>query len=186
LAAVYGIIQQYEGAIHVYSEPNKGTTFKAYLPTVNVTASSGSIDHTTAAAGGTETILVAEDEAMVRDLVVRILEGAGYRVLAASDGEEALEVFEEHRGEISLLLLDAVMPKLSGHDVYAKIKSDGFQAKVVFCTGYDPETAQSSVLVEANLRLIQKPFDSRVLLRTVREVLDEVGPCQIRLAEMAG
>ena len=179
LATVYGIVQQHEGVIRVYSELGKGTTFKVYLPTADVAADTESSEQATAPPGGTETILVAEDEPMVRDIAKRILENAGYTVLTANDGEEALQAFDANRNNISLVLLDAVMPRLNGHEVYRRIRAENPEVKVVFCTGYDPETAQSTFIMKENLRLVQKPFGPDTLLCTLREVLDMEEPCQV-------
>jgi len=175
LATVYGIVQQHGGAIHVDSEPSKGTCVKIYLPTVDAADESDIGSRGETASDGTETILLAEDEPMVREMAERIFESAGYRVLAASDGEEALHMFAENRDDISLVVLDVIMPKLNGHQVFARIKAADPDAKVVFCTAHDPETADSRSILDNNLRLVSKPFDTKVLLNTVREVLDEVG-----------
>jgi CheY-like chemotaxis protein len=178
LAMAYGIIQDHRGAIHVYSEPDKGTTFKIYLPAGDESADEQGTAESQPGPGGCETILVAEDEAMVRNLALRILENGGYKVLVASDGAEAWRAFQEHSQDISLVILDAIMPKLAGHDVYRRIKAECPQAKVVFASGYDPETNHSQFILRENLRLIEKPFDASTLLRTVREVLDEKANCQ--------
>jgi DNA-binding NtrC family response regulator len=122
---------------------------------------------------GTETILVAEDEQMVRELAVRILQRAGYTVLAAADGEEALRTFEANRETVALVILDAVMPKLTGQEVYRRSHAAAPQTRVIFCSGYDPETARSGFMREQRLRMIEKPFLEDSFLRTVREVLDE-------------
>ncbi len=182
LAMVYGCVQQHEGAINVYSEPNLGTTFRIYLPTS--TDAISVIRDATAdpAAGGRETILIAEDESMVRDLAVRILTQAGYSVLAAADGAEAVSLFEANTDIVSLALLDAVMPKLTGHQAYDCIKLRNPNLPVIFCSGYDPETGQVKRLIDEGVRMVQKPFDPDMLLRTVREALDaqrllEASPC---------
>jgi PAS domain S-box-containing protein len=177
LAMVYGVVQQHKGAIHVYSEPGKGTTFKVYLPSGGKNREEKHPEEAVPAPRGRETILVAEDEPMVRSLAVRILEKGGYKVLAASDGEEALRMFKEGRNDIALTLLDAIMPKLTGHEVYRHIKADYPEAKVLFASGYDSETAQSGFILQERLRLVEKPFDADTLLRTVREVLDEDTSC---------
>jgi len=117
-------------------------------------------------------ILVAEDDLMVRRVAARILREAGYTVLEASDGEDALRVFEENHESVSLVLLDAVMPKLSGHDVYLRLRGRYPEVKTVFCTGYAPETVDFSLLASENVRLLQKPFSPNALLRSVRETLD--------------
>ncbi len=182
LAMVYGGVQQHGGMINVYSEVGLGTTFRIYLPiTVGIDAS---LDEqpTERTSGGQETILIAEDEPIVRDLAVRILTRAGYSVLVASDGAEAVELFEANVDAVSMVLLDAVMPKLTGHQAYARIRLTNPNLPVVFCTGYDPDTGQIKVLVDEGVRVVQKPFDPDVLLRVVRELLDaqqplEVSPC---------
>jgi CheY-like chemotaxis protein len=177
LAMVYGVVKQHKGTIHVHSEPNKGTTFKFYFPSGHKSREEEETEVFVPAPRGRETILVAEDEGMVCSLVVRILEKGGYRVLAASDGEEALRLFKENRNDISLTLLDAIMPRLTGHEVYRHIKADYPEAKVLFATGYDAETAQSDLILGERLRLVAKPFDADTLLRTVREVLDDNTSC---------
>ena len=133
---------------------------------------------TVAVPGGTETILVAEDEPLVRDLAVRILTDAGYSVLSASDGEEALRVFEKSADTISLVLLDLVMPKLTGRMVYQGIKMLKLEAKVLFCSGYDADVSCGGFVANEGLQCIKKPFDSKELLRSVRETLDADPTCQ--------
>jgi PAS domain S-box-containing protein len=172
LAMVYGMVVQHGGIIDVYSEPQLGTTFKLYLPIAGDADFARDECSTQQAVGGQETILVAEDEPMVRDLAVRILTRAGYKVLQAADGAEAVALFRAHASEISLAVLDAVMPKLTGHQAYERIRLQNPHLPVVFCSGYDPETGQVKPLVEQGMRMVQKPFDPEVLLRVVREVLD--------------
>lgn len=179
LAMVYGTVQQHRGAIHVYSEPGKGTTFKVYWPMTGKNSTDEHTEEPQPPPGGSGTILVAEDDPFVRDLAVHILKNGGYSVLAASDGEEAIRLFEENRFAISLLLLDAMMPKLSGHEVYRQIKKEQPEIKVIFASGYDPETNRSGLILQQRLRLIEKPFDAGTLLRAVREVLDEEQKCQL-------
>jgi CheY-like chemotaxis protein len=119
---------------------------------------------------------LAEDEPIVRDLAVRIITRAGYSVLVAADGAEAVELFEANADVVSLALLDAVMPKLTGHQAYDRIKLKKVDLPVVFCSGYDPETGQVKLLVDDGMRILQKPFDPDVLLRTLREILDAQQP----------
>jgi PAS domain S-box-containing protein len=178
LALVYGVMRQHKGAIHVYSEVGMGTTFKLYLPPGGGKAEEDRGEEPIADLFGKETILVAEDEPTVRNLSVRTLERAGYTVLAAADGEEALRMFEENRSVISLVVLDAIMPKLTGHEVHLRIKQVSPEIRFVCCTGYDREIARADCLVHENVPLIQKPFTARTLLSTVREALDAKTPCQ--------
>ncbi len=109
---------------------------------------------------------------MVRDLAVRILTRAGYSVLVAADGSEAVELFEANADVVSLVLLDAVMPRLTGHQAYDRIRLKNPDLPVIFCSGYDPETGQVRSLMDKGVRMVRKPFDPDLLLRTVREVLD--------------
>jgi CheY-like chemotaxis protein len=177
LAMVYGVVKQHKGTIHVNSELGKGTTFTIYLPSGGKNRGEEVIDEPASAPRGGETILIAEDEPMVRSLAIRILEKGGYRVIAASGGKEALRLFKENRNDISLTLLDAIMPKLTGHDVYQHIKVDYPEAKVLFISGCDSVTAQTDLIFQERLRLVKKPFDADTLLQTVREVLDESRSC---------
>jgi signal transduction histidine kinase/CheY-like chemotaxis protein/PAS domain-containing protein len=172
LSVVYGVVKQHDGMIHVYSEPGKGTTFKIYLPiTARVANVDGSRSRPTPARGS-ETILLAEDEAMVRDLAVRILTRAGYRVIAAVDGAEAVALHATHRDEIALLLLDVVMPNLGGAEAYTTIAATHPGIPVIFCSGYAGSALQSEILRSSGAQLIAKPYGADELLRSVRLVLD--------------
>jgi PAS domain S-box-containing protein len=173
LAMVYGVVRQHQGGIHVYSELGLGTTFKVYLPVSNssVEAMVADRDDDTAP-GGHETILLAEDEPLVRHVAVRILSEAGYRVLAACDGEEAVRLFSENADDITLAILDVVMPKLNGRMVYQAIKCLKPDVNVIFCSGYDAETNCGDFAANEELQLIRKPFDPSALLRMVRTACD--------------
>jgi PAS domain S-box-containing protein len=173
LATVYGIVQQHQGMIHAYSEPGSGTTFKVYLRIVERMASDVGPKIGHRAVGGTETILLAEDEEMVRDLASRILEKAGYRVLTAKDGEEAFVLFRENASQIDLLLLDVVMPKLGGRGVYEKARALKPDIPALFASGYTENAVHTNFVLKEGFRLIQKPFSGEDLLRAVREILDE-------------
>jgi CheY-like chemotaxis protein len=178
LAVAYGIVQQHGGVIRVYSELGLGSTFKVYLPAVGRDATIERSDCASRPAGGIETILVAEDEPMVRDLTVRTLQSAGYQTLVAQDGEEAVRVFRQNADKISLALLDVVMPRLSGRQVYQRIKEVKPAVQVVFCSGYDPHSGQADFIASDGLRLVQKPIAPEVLLQTIRDVLDQEAACQ--------
>ena len=173
LATVYGIVRQHGGFLHVYSELNVGTTFRVYLP---LTVAAGKIeevpDDVQPVRGGSELILIAEDHEGLRDLARETLEGLGYSVITANDGEAAVREFENHRDQIDLLLFDVVLPKMNGpkaYDTISRIKSD---VPVIFATGY---SADISLLQEAQhqgLTVLQKPYDPRDLARRIRDTLD--------------
>jgi CheY-like chemotaxis protein len=177
LSKVFGVVQQHGGTIHVHSEPGKGSTFEICLPTVSDTVEADTADISASISGGTETLLLADDEPLVRKFMSRVLSEAGYRVIEASDGEEAVRLYREYRAEVALALLDLVMPGLNGHEVYKEISSDAPDLKVVFCTGYEPGAAVSDHTGHAGPPLLEKPFESNVLLQTVRSVLSEEGQC---------
>ena len=176
LAMVLGVLKDHHGAIAVTSELGKGASFRVYLPIAERIRERQSICGQVAVAGGRETILVAEDDALVRTLIERILCGAGYKVLTASDGEEALRVLRENAGSISLALLDAIMPRLNGYGVFERAHALHPDVKFVFCSGYDPGTYRSSMLAEKGLQLIEKPVNKEKLLHTIRQVLDAESP----------
>ena len=172
LATVYGIVKEHEGYVYVYSEVDKGTTFKVYLPVVNRRAASVGRKIEGPVPGGRERILLAEDDPKIRNMAVRILEGAGYAVLTASDGLEAARVFESEKDRVDLVLLDAVMPKMSGREVYARIKAVKPEVGVLFSSGYATESISPDFFRTEGVNLLQKPYSPDDLLRKVREALD--------------
>lgn len=174
LSMVYGIVKQHEGSIDCYSEPGKGTCFKIYLPIVKsaVEASEKTDDPPSTQVGGTETILLAEDDEMVRNLAVLTLERNGYSVLVAKDGEEALRLFAEQHEKIEFALLDVVMPKVGGREVYDAIRASNANLPVLFSSGYSADAIHTKFVVEAGLETIQKPYSPSALLREIRDRLD--------------
>src|SRR6202046_1403821 len=160
LATVYGIVRQHGGFLHVYSELNVGTTFRVYLP---LTVTAGKIeevpDDVQPVRGGSELILIAEDHEGLRDLARETLEGLGYSVITANDGEAAVREFENHRDQIDLLLFDVVLPKMNGPKAYASISRLKPDIPVIFDTGYsaDIEPASSAA---AKLNGTAKAFRS--------------------------
>lgn len=176
LATVYGIVQQHDGAINVYSEPGHGAVFKIYLPVVARRAIDVERSPTLPARGGAEAILIAEDDPAVRDVAARTLELAGYRVYQATDGREAIEVFERHSDEIVFALLDVVMPRLGGKEVYDYIRRQRPDLRALFTTGYSPSAIHSRFVLAEGMQVIQKPYDRQELLRRVRELLDQPAP----------
>jgi len=171
LAMVYGVVSEHEGAVHVYSEPGKGTTFRIYLPVEDAMYACPEVP-TEGPRGGTETILVAEDEPLVRNTAVRILQQAGYVTLEAENGEEAVRLFEETEESVSLAVLDLVMPRMNGRDAYARMKQIKPSIEAVFCTGYDPLANQVAAAACEEIDVIEKPFQPEALLHAVREALD--------------
>ena len=173
LPTVYGIITQHGGNVLVFSEPDRGTTFRIYLPRVEGDA--GMVlesDGSDAAVGGDETILVVEDEKRVLDVVRRVLEGQGYNVLTASRPEEAVALFTKMGGGISLLLTDLVMPGFGGRRLYATLHQNSPDLKVLYMSGYPERAASHGVRPSPDEPYMQKPFGPEELARAVREILD--------------
>jgi two-component system, cell cycle sensor histidine kinase and response regulator CckA len=172
LATVYGIVKQHGGFINVESEPGKGTTFEIYLP-----ASSGMAEPREAHAEekprkGNETILLAEDHEGLRQSAQEMLQALGYRVLLAADGTGAVQLFKTNSDNIDLVVLDVVMPGLSGPETYAQMASIRADLKVVFTTGYTSEAASLTSMIEKGAGFLQKPYGQRSLGLKVREILD--------------
>jgi len=170
---VYGTIKQHDGYINVYSEPGKGTTFKVYLPLIKSRIEEERPADLPAVERGTETVLVAEDDAQVRDLTKCVLEGYGYQVMEAEDGEEAMQVFNKNKDKIQLLILDVVMPKKNGKEVYDEIKKIRPDIKTVFTSGYNAEIIHKKGMLEKGFGFITKPCSPQELLKKVREELDK-------------
>jgi PAS domain S-box-containing protein len=172
LATVYGVVKQNKGFIQVYSEPGIGTVFRVYLPAVEQTKGLPIAVDTTTGTTGTETILVAEDDPIVLDLVVRMLCSAGYTVLSATDGIEAVRVFEEHAGAIQLVILDVIMPGMGGRQVMDRILESHAGMRILFSSGYSETGIHKDFVLHDGIQLIQKPYSKGDLLRAVRQALD--------------
>jgi PAS domain S-box-containing protein len=173
LAMVYGIVKQSEGYIWVYSEPAQGTTFKIYLPRVDAAVAAPAAARPERRATGHETILLVEDEAAVRRAAERILQRAGYTVLTAAGGPDALAVYQQHQGAIDLLLTDVVMPQMSGRELEQRFRALIPNLKVLFASGYADNAIVHSGVLDPGTHFIGKPFTLEELTRKVREVLDE-------------
>jgi two-component system, cell cycle sensor histidine kinase and response regulator CckA len=172
LATVYGVVKQSGGYLYVYSEVRKGTTFKIYLPQVAEELDKPSRDaESKRGVGGTETILFVEDEHSVRELVRDYLIGAGYCLLEAPDGVQALRVAATHPGPIHLLITDVVMPHLSGPEVATKLTATRPGLKVLFISGYTDDTVFRHGVLEGGVAFLQKPFNLKALAQKIREVL---------------
>jgi len=172
LSMVYGIIQQHDGYINVYSEPDRGTTFEIYLPLIKSSLEEGRDVPLTTMKRGSETVLVAEDDTQVRDLIREVLAGFGYLVLEAHDGESALKLFSEHKDKIHILILDVIMPKKNGKEIYDDIKKIQPDIKCLFTSGYDANIIHKKGILEEDLPFISKPVSPEELLNKVREILD--------------
>jgi two-component system NtrC family sensor kinase len=171
LAMVHGFVGQHGGLINVESTPNEGSTFHITLPGAEPAEAATSVTTPASWYGGGETLLIAEDEPMVRAVAERILTNAGYRVFTAENGQAAVDLFIEHEDSISLTLLDVVMPILTGRRAFEQIRRINPNAPVIFCTGSDPETSDAESFDRENLRLVQKPYDPDLLLQTVRDAI---------------
>jgi two-component system, cell cycle sensor histidine kinase and response regulator CckA len=173
LATVYGIVKQSEGHIWLYSEVDKGTCFKIYLPRLDEVApnqiTTGSLK---LIPKGTETLLLVEDEDQVRQIVKAILEQQGYDVLEAANGEEALKLAKVHGARLHLLMTDLVMPLMSGRELAEQLSTTLPKLKVLYMSGYTDDAIVRHGLLDASLSFIQKPFDAATVARKVREVLD--------------
>jgi len=169
LSTVYGLVRQNNGFIHVESEPGRGTRFDLLLPRVEEIAAEAAGFEAAEAPGGTETVLLVEDEQMVRRLARRILERKGYTVLEASEGGAACLVSEKHAGEIQLLLTDVVMPQMSGVELYDRLRRQRPGLRALFMSGYTETTVPQGDREQTGF--LAKPFTIDTLSRKVREVL---------------
>ena len=180
LATVYGIVRQSGGHVMVYSEPGQGTTFKVYLPRFEGMARPAEASATAEGApSGVETILLVEDEASLRVLILEILESAGYRVLEGPTPEEALTLAGAHAEPIHLVLTDVVLPRMSGRQMAESLQSSRPDTRVLFMSGYTDDAISHHGILETGVHFLQKPFTTDALLRKVRDVLDApvgVGP----------
>lgn len=176
LSMVYGIISQHNGSIQCSSDPGRGTTFRICLPLLP-----GAVGQPTAAADvfadenalrGTETILVAEDDEMIRTLEKATLEDFGYTVVTAVDGRDAVDRFREHRDAVSLVLCDVIMPRMNGHEVRVAVRKEKPGMPVLFMSGYPADIIEQKSLLEGGEEIMMKPFAPSLLLKKVRAALD--------------
>jgi CheY-like chemotaxis protein len=173
LSTVYGIIKQSGGHIWVYSEPGYGTTFKVYLPRIEEPAKNPEPKKDSAELfGGSETILLVEDEEKVRTLIRNNLQSNGYTVLEARHGGEALPICEQHEGPIHLVVTDVVMPQMGGSEMVERLASQHPEMKVLYMSGYTDNVIVHHSVLQPGVAFLQKPFTPNALVRKVREVLD--------------
>jgi CheY-like chemotaxis protein len=173
LATVYGIVKQNNGFIYVYSEPDRGTTFKIYLPRhVGKTEKLQAEGPTDEAGRGYETVLLVEDEPAILNLGRVMLERLGYQVLAAGRPGEAIRLAEEHTGQIHLLMTDVVMPEMNGRDLAKNLLSLYPDLKRLFMSGYTANVIAHHGVLDQGVHFIQKPFSLKELTAKVREALE--------------
>ena len=172
LSTVYGIVKQSCGYVWVYSEPGRGTTFKLYFPRVDAPAEIPAPPRETATLTGTETILVAEDDDMLRPLAKGLLQKLGYTVLEAENAERALDLARARTGPIHLLVADVVMPGASGRELARRLAHTRPDTRVLYVSGYTDDAIVHHGMLEPGLNFLQKPFTPGALARKVREILD--------------
>jgi two-component system, cell cycle sensor histidine kinase and response regulator CckA len=172
LSVVLGIVQQSGGHLDVESRPDGGTKFRIYLPAVQGLPEAPAQNACCKPLGGTETVLLVEDEEPVRNVTTLLLEALGYRVLGAENGQDALRLFKASAEKIDLLMTDVVMPDLSGREVAEALLGHQPGLKVLFQSGYTDDTAVRWGLLHAEVAFLKKPFTLDVLAGKIREVLD--------------
>ncbi len=171
LSTVYGIVRQHGGLVQAYSEVGLGTTFKVYLPAAEHRAREATQETEGPLPAGSGTILFAEDDDTVRGLTVQVLRAAGYTVLSAADGRQAISLLQQHGHAIDLLLLDVVMPGLGGRAVMEHARQMGLKTPVLFASGYSDNAVHTNFVLEEGLSFLQKPYRQGDLLRRVHEAL---------------
>src|SRR2546429_625966 len=174
LATVYGIVKQHQGWIEVVSQLGQGTTFNVFLPASSGTARQAQeLISSASARGRGETILVAEDELALRLLAARILRNLGYEVLEAASGTEAIQVWEQHGRKVDLLLTDLVMPDgMTGRELAKSMETRESALKVIYTSGYAPETGETAFVFRGGINFLQKPYQAQTLAKVIRDCLD--------------
>ena len=176
LAIVYGIVKNHDGYVMCYSRPGSGSSFSIYLPVSEAAKEHDkleeSLESKSPAMGGDETILLVDDEEFIRELGVDVLGQAGYTVLAASNGEKALEVFRREQAHIDLIILDLIMPGMGGSKCLEELLKIEPQARILIASGYSPDASTKGSLEAGAAGFINKPYDNKQLLELVRKILD--------------
>ena len=172
LAVVDGIVKQSGGWVDVESEVDAGTTFRIFLPATDHHAGDARVTGEASHARGTETVLLVEDEAAVRDMTQTALQRFGYTVLAAANGEEALRTLAESQTEFDLLLTDVVMPDMSGLELAERVRRQYPAVAVVFMSGYTSDSILREGVEAGETNFVQKPFSTAALAGKLRQVLD--------------
>ncbi|OYV65458.1 MAG: hypothetical protein B7Z72_12255, partial [Gemmatimonadetes bacterium 21-71-4] len=172
LSMVHGLVTQHGGCVSVYSEVGRGTTFRVYLPAADAALAPGVRRAERKTGGGTETILVVEDEVGLRRAAQRVLERHGYTVMVAEDGVEALEILTRHDGPVALVLSDVVMPRMGGVQLYHALRERGRPVPVLLSSGYTARDMEATAELQDRVPFLAKPWTVAELLSRVREVLD--------------
>jgi two-component system cell cycle sensor histidine kinase/response regulator CckA len=172
LAMVYGIVKGHEGFITVYSEEGRGSTFHVYLPAVEGVVEEREVEGLEWPTG-TEAILLVDDEKGVLALGQAVLEQCGYSVLTAEDGVQALEMYQAHQGEIGLVVLDVIMPRMDGQECLQRLRELDPQVKVLISTGYTARDLAKELVAEGALGVVEKPFLLQDFTAAVRAALDQ-------------
>jgi signal transduction histidine kinase/CheY-like chemotaxis protein len=174
LATVYGIVKQHGGHVWVYSEPGEGATFKCYFPAVDAVGLEPELVQVPPkSVRGHETVMVVEDETLVRQMVVSILLNEGYSVLEAEDGEHALRLLENHQGSLHLLLTDVVLPGMNGKELFRRIVARFPGIRVLYMSGYTDNMIAHRGVLDEGVAFLQKPFSGQGLRSKVRQVLEQ-------------
>ena len=174
LSVVYGVVNNHRGFVQVESEPGHGTTFSVYLPLSSATEpASGGDGSVGSPHDPARTIMLVEDEEMLRELGVMMLEGDGYRVLAAKDGIEAVEMFEVHADEIGLVVCDLGLPRLGGRDVFLRMKEIKPSVRAIVASGYFEPNLRTEILRAGVLDTVQKPYDFREMIEKIRSIVGQ-------------
>jgi CheY-like chemotaxis protein len=176
LATTYGAVKQSGGSIEVYSEQGKGTTFKIYLPALDEPAQQLDLEKPTSSSipKGEETILLVEDEKIVRELAVKMLRRMNYNILCAASGVEAIKIAQQYEDVISLLITDVVMPGMNGRELARQLQQMRPTIKILFTSGYTENAIAHHGIIDKNLNFIGKPYSSRELGQKIRSLLDAV------------
>lgn len=172
LSVYFGVIKQHKGFTRVRSSSNEGAQFNTYFPIENSTVADRKNSEEQIVLSGVETILLVEDDTQVRNLAIEILSGAGYRVLDAENGLLGVEVFRKHQDQISLVILDVMMPVMNGHEAMNQIKKMNAITPVLFTSGYSEEGIHTDFILPEDLSLLEKPYGLRDFLGKVRQMID--------------
>jgi len=177
LSVVYGVVHNHRGFVQVDSEPGRGTTFSVYLPLAGAAELTSADGHSVGSdRDPARTVMLVEDEEMLRELGVMMLEADGYRALAAKDGVEAVEMFEVHADEIGLVVCDLGLPRLGGRDVFLRMKEIKPSVRVIVASGYLEPTLRTEILRAGVIDTLQKPYDFRELLERIRSIIGQPQP----------